>query len=166
MSKKVVKNGKILTFKVIFLCQKLSEFFSSKNVNLEHQFLLRTIFQKLHFKKKNSLLLKLCRKLVILNLSTLRKKYKKFVNEIFVIQILWNSVDLMKILLWPLRKWRIIKKMLKNTWAINLKYFISVPIFQRYLVISITISKIWNDAIFYAFYDDLQWSRIISEGLF
>ena len=57
-------------------------------------------------------------------------------------------------------------KMLKNTCAINLKYFMSVPFFQRYLVISIIISKIWSDAIFYAFYDDTQWGRNISEGLF
>ena len=57
---KVVKNGKILTFKVNFLCQKLSEsfyFFSSKNIILVAHFLFNwhfltiAIFKPLYFLK-------------------------------------------------------------------------------------------------------------------
>ena len=50
---KVVKNGKILTCKVNFLCQKLSEsfsiFFSLKNINLGACFLLLTFFENFNF---------------------------------------------------------------------------------------------------------------------
>ena len=52
---KVVKNGKILTFKVNFLCQKLSEsvyfFFTLKNIILEAHFLKTSIFKPLYFLK-------------------------------------------------------------------------------------------------------------------
>jgi hypothetical protein len=48
----MVKNCKILTFKVNFLCQKLSESFQKKfplnNINLGAHFLLLTSFDKLN----------------------------------------------------------------------------------------------------------------------
>ena len=50
---KVVKNGQILTFKVNFLCRKLSEyfliFFSLKNIILGAHFLLLTFFENFTF---------------------------------------------------------------------------------------------------------------------
>ena len=50
---KVVKNGKILTFKVNFLRQKLSEsfqiFFSLKNIKSGAQLILMTLFDYCHF---------------------------------------------------------------------------------------------------------------------
>jgi hypothetical protein len=50
----VVKNCKILTFKVNFLCQKLSEsfqiFFSLNNINLGAHFFLLTFFDNINFK--------------------------------------------------------------------------------------------------------------------
>ena len=47
------KHLKILIFKVIFQCQKLSEsspnFFSSKNIGLDNQLLIKNIFEDFHF---------------------------------------------------------------------------------------------------------------------
>ena len=74
-----VQNCKILTFKVNFLCQKLSEtfyFFSLKNIDLGQQLLSKTFFDK--FNSKNYSFPKLNRKIVnFLNLSTLSKKLQK-----------------------------------------------------------------------------------------
>ena len=50
---KSAKSPNLLTFKVNFLCQKLSEsfsiFFSLKNINLGAHFLLLTFFDKINF---------------------------------------------------------------------------------------------------------------------
>ena len=81
MTKKIdSQNCKNLTFKVIFLCQKLSESLrkknSLKNINLGQQLLLKSFFDKFNF--KNNLLLKLgCKIAIFLNLTTLFEKLQK-----------------------------------------------------------------------------------------
>ena len=81
MTKKIdSQNCKNLTFKVIFLRQKLSKSLwkknSLKNINLGQQLLLKSFFDKFNF--KNNLLLKLgCKIAIFLNLTTLFKKLQK-----------------------------------------------------------------------------------------
>ena len=81
MTKKIdSENCKNLTFKLIFLRQKLSEFLrkknSLKNINLGQQLLLKSFFDKFNF--KNNLLLKLgCKLAIFLNLTTLLEKLQK-----------------------------------------------------------------------------------------
>ena len=75
------QNCKNLTFKVIFLRQKLSKSLrkknSLKNINLGQQLLLKSFFDKFNF--KNNLLLKLgCKIVIFLNLTTLFEKLQKF----------------------------------------------------------------------------------------
>ena len=74
------QNCKNLTFKVIFLPQKLSKSLrkknSLKNINLGQQHLLKSFFDKFNF--KNNLLLKLgCKIAIFLNLTTLFEKLQK-----------------------------------------------------------------------------------------
>ena len=74
------QNCKNLTFKVIFLRQKLSKSLwkkkSLKNINLGQQLLLKSFFDKFNF--KNNLLLKLgCKIAIFLNLTTLFEKLQK-----------------------------------------------------------------------------------------
>ena len=81
MTKKIdSQNCKNLTFKVIFLRQKLSKSLrkknSLKNINLGQQLLLKSFFDKFNF--KNNLLLKLgCKIAIFLNLTTLFEKLQK-----------------------------------------------------------------------------------------
>merc|ERR1712051_324299 len=74
------QNCKNLTFKVIFLRQKLSKSLrkkkSLKNINLGQRLLLKSFFDKFNF--KNNLLLKLgCKIAIFLNLATLFERLQK-----------------------------------------------------------------------------------------
>ena len=78
--RKYLQNCKNLTFKVIFLRQKLSKSLrkknSLKNINLGQQLLLKSCIDKFNF--KNNLLLKLgCKIAIFLNLITLFEKLQK-----------------------------------------------------------------------------------------
>ena len=78
------QNCKNLTFKVIFLRQKLSKSLrkknSLKNINLGQQLLLKSFFDKFNF--KNNLLLKLgCKIAIFLNLTFVRKTPKKILMQ-------------------------------------------------------------------------------------
>ena len=88
MTKKIdSQNCKNLTFKVIFLRQKLSKSLwkknSLKNINLGQQLLLQSFFDKFNF--ENNLLLKLgCEIEIFLNLTTLFEKLlKKFWHSFY-----------------------------------------------------------------------------------
>ena len=73
------QNCKNLTFKVIFLCQKLSKSLqkkSLKDINLGQQLLKKSFFDKFNF--RNNLLLKVgCKIAIFLNLTTLFEKLQK-----------------------------------------------------------------------------------------
>ena len=89
------QNCKNLTFKVIFLRQKLSKSLrkknSLKNINLGQQLLLKSFFAKFNF--KNDLLLKLgCKIAIFLNLTTLFEKLQKIFDGIFVIPLVLASL--------------------------------------------------------------------------